>query len=142
MRSGVTLLELVVVLAISGAAISILAPAARRAVDRFAVVSAREALAGRVATTRMRALASGGASLVVDGATGSAWIEIGLAVSDSGPLGTPVPVDVTLLGVRTRAALRYDALGIGRVASQSVRFTRHGAVATLVISAFGGVTRR
>lgn len=142
MRSGVTLLELLLALALSGLGLSVLVPAARRALDRFAVVSAREALAGRVASARLRAMAVGGARLVLDAPTATVWIEVDLAVSDSGPLEGPLPVEVKLTGTRSRIALPFDALGIGRVASQSIRFTRGRAASALVISAYGGVSRR
>lgn len=142
MERGVSLLELILVLALIGAGVSLLLPAAQAAVDRFAVVGAREALAGRVATTRSRARSRGGASLVLDEATTTGWIEADGLVWDSAGLGVPWSVKMDLPGARTRARLRFDGLGIGRVASQSVRFTRRRAEARLVISAYGAVGRR
>ncbi len=139
---GVTLLELVFVLVLTGLAVSLMAPAARRSADRFAVLGAREALAGRVATARSHALARGGAVLVLDEPTGTTWIESEGLVWDSSRVEGVLPVELRLPGARSRAGLRFDALGIGRVASQSVEFTRNRAAAALVISAYGGVRRR
>ena len=137
---GYSLLELTVVLVLLGLGVSLLLPAARRAADRFAVVGAREDLAGRLATARSLAMSSGGAALVIDEPGSSVWIQVGEHVRDSAGLRGAVVVE--LPGARTRAVLRFDGLGIGRVASQTVRFTRGRATASLVVSAYGAVSRR
>ena len=119
-----------------------LVPAARTWADRFAVVGAREATVGLATTARSLALGSGGAALVIDEPSGSAWTDADGVVRDSMELATRFGVSVELLGTRTRATLRFDALGIGRVASQSVTFRRNRAVAGVVLSAYGAVSRR
>jgi len=142
MRAGFTLLELVFVLFLTGMGVSLLVPAARTWADRFAVVGAREATIGLATTTRALALASEGAVLVIDESAGSAWTESNGVVGDSTPLASRFGVSVHLLGSRTRATLRFDALGIGRVASQSVTFRRNRAMAGVVLSSYGAVSRR
>lgn len=142
MRSGFTLIELIYVLAVSAVGLSLLIPAARSRRDHLAVVGAREALVGLVSTARTRALAVGGAALVLDEPTASAWLEADGSVADSVSLAREFGVDVSLLGSRTRARLRFDALGIGRIASQSILFRRGRAAARVVVSSYGGVSRR
>jgi len=48
---------------------------------------------------------------------------------------------LALSGERARATLLLDALGLGRVASQTLTFSRGEARALLVISSLGRVTR-
>jgi type II secretory pathway pseudopilin PulG len=142
MRFGYTLIELVLVLVVSAFGLSLLVPTARVRADRLAAVGAREALIGLVASARSRALARGGSALILDEATASAWLEADGSVTDSVALGGDFDVEVSLLGSRTRATLRFDALGIGRVASQSVLFRRGRSDARVVVSSYGGVSRR
>ena len=49
---------------------------------------------------------------------------------------------LALSGDRESAELTFDAMGVGRVASQTFRFSRGSAQAELVVSSFGRVTRR
>lgn len=142
MRFGYTLIELVLVLVVSAIGLSLLVPTAQARADRLAVVGAREALVGLVASARSRAMARGGSALILDEATASAWLEADGAVTDSAALGGDFDVEISLLGSRTRATLRFDALGIGRVASQSVLFRRGQSNARVVVSSYGGVSRR
>jgi hypothetical protein len=49
--------------------------------------------------------------------------------------------NLTLSRDRPEAVLRYDALGLGRVASQTLLFTRGRAEARLTVSAYGRIRR-
>jgi Tfp pilus assembly protein FimT len=142
MRTGITLIELVIVLAVTSVGLSLLVPAARSWSDRLAVVGAREALVGLLASTRARALAEGGASLVIDEASGSAWIQDARGTRDSVSLVRDFHTSMELVGSRVRSELRFDALGIGRVASQQIIFRKRASQARVVLSAYGGVSRR
>jgi hypothetical protein len=51
-------------------------------------------------------------------------------------------VSLDLGGGRTDVELAYDALGLGRVASQTVVFRRGDATAELVVSGYGRLRRR
>jgi Tfp pilus assembly protein FimT len=142
MRRGHTLVELCAALLILTIGTSFLAPAARRLRDRMAVVAAREALAGLVADARVQALARGEAVLDVRADSGSAAVAVNGHATRTVALRRDLGVEVVLPGGRTAAELRYDALGLGEVASESVSFRRGSAEAGVVISAYGRVRRR
>jgi prepilin-type N-terminal cleavage/methylation domain-containing protein len=142
MRHGFTLLELVAALLLLGMATSMLLPAARRVSDRSAVVGAREAMVGMISRTRGYALAGGGATLTLIASEARARAESGDSVVERIHLGRGFGVEVELSRGRDSVSLSFDALGIGRVASQTVRLRRGECEAALVISAYGRVTRR
>lgn len=48
---------------------------------------------------------------------------------------------MTLSGQRAEAELRFDALGIGRIASQTIRLSRGDEDAVLVVSSYGRLAR-
>ena len=142
MRRGFTLLEIVATLLLLGMAMSMLLPAARRVRDRSAVVGAREAIVGMVSRTRAHALARGGATLTLTSGSAEARVESGDAILERIYVGRGFGVTVELGRGRDSASISFDALGIGRVASQTVRVRRGESEAALVISAYGRVRRR
>jgi Tfp pilus assembly protein FimT len=142
MRRGHTLFELILVLMLAGIAGSVLVGAGRGLHDRTAVVAAREALAGLVAEARSEALSRGGATVHVSAAPWRAWSEARGTTFRTLELERELGVSVVLARSRTSAELTFDALGLGRVASETVLFRRGDAEAGLVISAFGRVRRR
>ena len=138
---GFTLLELVTVVTLLALALAELVPAARRQVDRMAVQGAREEVVGLFHRARMEAVARGGVTLTLNADSG--WAEL---IHDDhllarANLAREYHVSLVLSGEREQATLRYDALGLGRVASQTVRLSRGEALATLVVSSLGRVTR-
>ncbi len=140
MRRGYTLLELLTVLLVMGCAVNALLPAARSLTDRMAVVGARETLVGLVARARSEAFTHGGATLTILSDPPSAWIDVGdtlLTRSEIRSFG----VSVHLTGGRDRARLAFNALGLGRVASQTIRIRRGDATAGIVVSSYGRVRR-
>jgi prepilin-type N-terminal cleavage/methylation domain-containing protein len=139
---GYTLVELVFVLLLVGVATASAAPAARRQLDRAMVLGAREALVGLLAEARLAAVGSGGASVRVSATARTAEVLVGGVRRRSVLLGTDFGVTLTLSGSATEAELSYDALGLGRVASQTIGFRRGDQVAELVVSAYGRVRRR
>jgi len=142
MRNGFTLLEMVVVTSLLAMVLAAGVPAARRSIDRMAVVGAREGLVGMVIRTRSEARARGGAALVVDPLQGRARIESRIGVVDSLDLGRAFGVRVQT-GVTDRSVrLEFDGLGIGRVASRTIAIRRGAGRAAIVVSSYGRVSRR
>jgi type II secretory pathway pseudopilin PulG len=138
---GHTLIELLFVLFLVGVTTTSLAPVVRRQRDRALVVGAREAVVGLFAEARIAAMESGGASvrLVANPARAE-------AVSDARTLrGSAIAeeygVSLSLGGSETVEVI-YDALGLGRVASQTIGFARGGETTELIVSAYGRVRRR
>ncbi len=141
MRRGYTLLELLTVLLVMACAVNALLPAARSLTDRMAVVAAREALVGLVARVRSEAITHGGATLTILSDPPSAWIDAGDTLVTRSEIGSAFGVTLHLTGRRDRARLAFDALGLGRVASQTIRIRRGDASAGIVVSSYGRVRR-
>ena len=141
---GFTLLELVVVLALLALAIGVAYPGARAAADAWAVRAARDATASVLAGTRAAAQAQRGAELLV-------VVSEGRLLARSGARPEPVPRlelvrdwGVTVVSPGSSGdtvVIRYDALGLGRIANRTLRFERGRAVAGLTVSAYGRVRR-
>lgn len=143
MTRGFTLLEMAVVVSLAALVLAVGLPAARRSVDRMAVVGAREALVGLVARTRSEAVGRGGARLVLDAPDGTARVETpGGAVVDALDLGSAFGVELEMGGAATEVSLAFDGLGIGRIASRTVGLRRGGETTGIVVSSYGRVTRR
>ncbi|HEU5208212.1 MAG TPA: prepilin-type N-terminal cleavage/methylation domain-containing protein [Longimicrobiales bacterium] len=139
-HSGYTLVELLAVLTVLGILLAIATPAVRRTIDRHAVIAARNAVAMELARARLLARAHGGAVLVLDAVAGA----VSIRSSDGDTLASPAQVlavyDARIdLGGADSAAVTYDRLGIGRMASRTVRLVRHDADARLTISSYGRV---
>ena len=142
MRHGFTLLEMVVVTSLAALVLAAGIPAARRSVDRMAVVGAREGLVGLIVRTRAEARARGGAALVVDSRAGIARIESAIGSVDSLDLGAAFGVELEAGPADRPARLDFDALGIGRVASRTIGIRRGSTRAEIVVSSYGRVSRR
>jgi prepilin-type N-terminal cleavage/methylation domain-containing protein len=142
MRHGFTLLELIAALLIAAMTLSMILPAARRAVDRSAVVGARESIVGLVSRARAEARVGGGATLCLRARPAAAWIEVGAGRHEIVDLATEFGIDLRLSRNRDQVRLPFDALGIGRIASQTVTLTRGEATAGVVVSGYGRVIRR
>ena len=139
---GFTLLELLTVLALLGLALGELLPAGKSLLERMAVVAAREAAVGIFHQVRAEAVTRGGARLLVESSPPLLRI---LSATSSLPVGeVRVPEGVALQLSRDRpwVELQFEAMGLGRVASQTLVFRCGEARATLVVSSLGRVTRR
>jgi prepilin-type N-terminal cleavage/methylation domain-containing protein len=141
-RPGFTLVELVLVLVIAGVLAGFALTSAGRARHMLAVRAARADLVSLVGATRSAAVLAGGATLVIDVPHARAWIE------PAGSTRNPYPYDMaarhgvslhTSRGVPLR--LRYDALGMGRLANATIVIQRGTAQSTVVVSAYGRVRR-
>lgn len=137
-RGGFSLVELLVVAALVALLATIVLPPMARWRDALAVRAARDELAAALALTRITAAAAGGAALAVDP------VAARYRVVTSGAAGDPVSLaeryGISVDGDRA-FELRYDALGIGRLASRTVTIRRGSAEAGLVVSAYGRVRR-
>jgi type II secretory pathway pseudopilin PulG len=138
---GFTVVELTALLCILTLLLAAAAPRIRFQLDRLAVTAARDEVMGLFHQARGEAVARGGSTLrattepptlalVSDGET--------LASTD---LRTQFGVSLDLPRGRPEVALRFDPLGLGRVASQTLRLSRGEAEALLVVSSFGRVRR-
>ncbi|MGE0160944.1 MAG: Tfp pilus assembly protein FimT/FimU [Gemmatimonadales bacterium] len=139
---GHSLIELLFVMTLMGVAVTALAPAARRQRDRAQVVGAREAVVALLAEARTAAMERGSATVHV--ATDPAFAEgraAGVPLRRVA-LADEFGVTVTLGGAASDADLSYDALGIGRLASQTITFRRGHSSSELVVSGYGRVRRQ
>ena len=140
MRFGYTLLELVFVLTIVTAGFTVVAPSYRRVHTRLMVRSARESLVGLITRAQALAIIHGGATVTLSVSPAVAWLEAGGEVGDTLSL-TALGVAMELSGGRPQARLRFNSLGIGELAGQSVGLSRGSARAGLIVSAYGRIRR-
>ncbi|HUG41475.1 MAG TPA: hypothetical protein VMM12_13390 [Longimicrobiales bacterium] len=138
-RTGTSFLELIVVLALLGVLLGLTAPATLRWRDGLAVRAARDDLAAAFALARASAAASGGAVLVLDSGAAVFWVAAGGSEGRATDLAALYGVRIDGSGARIEFA--YDALGIGRLASRTLRLRRGDAEAGLTVSAYGRVRR-
>lgn len=68
-------------------------------------------------------------------------IEAGGEILHRVDIGVIWRTELALSGGRPSVELRFDALGLGRMAARSVTLTRGSAVARLIISAYGRIRR-
>jgi Tfp pilus assembly protein FimT len=141
MRRGYTLFEICAVLLLAAVAVSALLPAGKAVVDRMAVVAAREAVAGLVADARVAAVTHGGATVQMRSGPWRAWAQVGDSAFGLVGLEELLSVTVELSQDRSASELRYDALGLGQVASETLRFRRGSSSSVLVVSGYGRVRR-
>jgi len=139
---GHTLVELTFVLLLVGVAAASVAPTARQLQERAAVAAAREAVVGLLAEARLAAIETGGASVWIDADAGLAEALARGTTLRRVALATDFGVTLALSVGQPRVELRYDALGLGRMASLTVVFRRGEAAAELVVSSYGRVRRR
>lgn len=137
---GFTLVEVVLVLCLVGILTSLATPALSAGRDGAAVRAARDQVAAALTYTRAAALARGGAALVVDVERANLWVRDAAGDTVARPLDLRARygVAVTTRGGPT-VEIRYDAMGIGRLASRTLRFRRGRARAVLTVSAYGRV---
>lgn len=140
-RHGFTLIEIATVLALLGVLMAVAMPPLVGWRDGLAVRAARDDLATALARARIAAVATGGAALVVDPAAGRSWIRTpaadGLEPVD---LRERYRVEVDVGGADA-VEVRFDALGIGRLANRRIAIRRGRARAGLTISAYGRARR-
>lgn len=139
---GFTLMELALVIALLGLAVSHLLSAARTQSDRMAVLGAREELAGLLHQARTEAISRGGAEVVLRAIPPSAELLSHWDTLARTSIGESYGVALRFSRDRAEVRLRFGPLGLGMVASQTLGITRGEAEAHLVVSSLGRVTRR
>jgi prepilin-type N-terminal cleavage/methylation domain-containing protein len=138
---GFTVVELVVVLLLLGVTTASVAPAARRQRDRALVLGAREAVVGLIAEARTAAMESGAASVRIVAVPARAEVVSQARILRTAAIASDFGVSIAI-GGSSQVELMYDALGLGRVASQTIAFTRGREATELVVSGYGRVRRR
>jgi type II secretory pathway pseudopilin PulG len=138
---GFTVLELVLVLLLLGITTASAAPAARRQRDRALVVGAREAVVGLLAEARTAAMESGAASVRIVAVPARVEVVSHARILRIAAIAEDYGVSLSI-GGPSQVELTYDALGLGRVASQTIAFARGGETAELIVSGYGRVRRR
>lgn len=137
---GHTLLELCVVLALLALLIGLAAPPVRRAIALARVHAARDLMWSQLARARALAVARGGAGLVLDAARAQAWIEAADTSTGVAALAEAGTVAITVDGAQIdRVRIEFDGLGLGRIASRTLRFRSGGVEAGLTLSSYGRV---
>lgn len=133
------LLELIIVLALLGMLSSLAVPGARDGLDGLRARHAREATFALATRARASALERGGADLIVDLAGRRARVEAADgAVLASAQFGE---CSIEVAGADDTTVVSYDARGLGRMASRTIRFVCGRAQAGLTFSAYGRVRR-
>lgn len=140
-RSGTTILELFIALALIGILLSIATPSLRATFDLLAVRAAREAAFGLFSRARVLALQHGGAELELNAAADRITLRRASGAIESEQHFTEHHVDLSFDGGQDPIVLRYDAYGLGRMMSRTVRFTARTAQAGVTVSSFGRVRR-
>lgn len=142
--AGTTLIEIVLALSLLALVAGIAVPPLRHGLDLLAVAAARESLAAAVARTRSVAAARGGAILVLHPASARYWIESqsGESVQPPVDLNTRYRVELSA-GAEAggRIELRFDGLGLGRLANRTVTVRRGRSEAGITLSSYGRVRR-
>lgn len=136
-----TLTETCIALTLMGVVSILAVPGARHGMDVVKVRSAREVVFGIATRTRAAAIAQGGADLVVDAGAGTASVVNAAGTVIHTTSLTSYGVELIADGGSSRVTIRYDARGIGRMASRTLRFRRGNVEAGLTVSAYGRVRR-
>lgn len=141
-RRAHTLLELGVVVALLGLALSVTLPVGRAALDRWVVRSVRDQALAALHRVRMEARIHGGASLKVDGSAGTLTARTGDSVLWVRRDPAEAAVSVSLPDGSPETEILWDALGLGVISSRTLVFRRGAAEARLVVSSRGRGSRR
>lgn len=143
--SGMTLVELVVVLTILSVITTAGVLTLRRGLDAYAARGARDSMASAVARARALALANGAALLVVDAAAATLWIEAPPGIRAGERLRLGDNFGVTLSADHHEdggpITIEFDGLGFGRIASRTFRIRRGSTEARLTLSSYGRARR-
>jgi len=132
-----TVVELIVVMAITAVVMAIALPRGQQVLDRIAVHAAASDVQALLGSARMLALASHSAVAVdVDSASGVLRVRRGSEMLLARNVGLAHGVTIS----RTRDSLTYDGRGLGRgAANLSVIISRRTAAETVFVSRLGRV---
>lgn len=140
MNRGMTLIELLTVLVVTGTLVTLAAPRLGNAVDGWVVREAREELIALLYRARLEARRHGEARVVVESGGGA---ELLVAEWEESLRWEPeVPgLGVEVAGSRDRAEISFGPAGLGRVASTTLIVRRGRAEQRIVVSSYGRVRR-
>ena len=137
---GMTLMELVVVLAITGILTGLALPRLVGGADRWIVREAREELVGLLYQARVEARRYGGATLEVETGGGALVRRSDGEVIRRWEPTTP-GVELEVAGSRDRAELDFGPAGLGRVANATLKVRRGREEVEVIVSSYGRVRR-
>lgn len=138
MRAGFTVTELLLVMTVLGILLTMVVPTVGRAFDLLAVRAARSALVAAAERARITALAQGGAVLSIDTRAGVVSIVSSKGQSVGRPIRLADDYGVKLaVSGREQFGIRYDAVGLGRIANTTVLVARRRVEAKVVFSMYG-----
>jgi type II secretory pathway pseudopilin PulG len=143
-RSGTTLADLIIAIAVLAVVTTIAAPRLVTARNAMAVRAARDAAAGEIERARTMALARGTSRIVLDPASAQLRLEApaGTAVRDPVRFADAFRVQMSIDGHSAgTVALDFNAMGLGVSANRTIRFQRGAVEARLSMSLYGRVRR-
>jgi type II secretory pathway pseudopilin PulG len=139
-RTGWSLVELTVALALMAILCGIAAPPLRRALVIARVRAARDVVAAELARARALAVARGGAELRLERRTGTVRVHAADTALEPVPVAVAGGVELEVDGVAgDTVCIGFDAMGIGRMASRTIRVRAAGVEAGVTISSYGRV---
>lgn len=137
-RTGYSLLELTLVLALGGILLLLATPPLHHARDIFATRAARDYVLGQLALARTLAPAYAGTEVVLVPAAAELGVRSTARLHTLTSLRERFGVELGLSGAAAdTVALRFDAIGLGRMANRTLAFTRGRASARISISTYG-----
>lgn len=140
MNRGMTLVELLTVLAVTGVLVAMATPRLMGGADRWLVREAREELISFLYQARMEARMHGLAQVTLESGGGA---DLEVPSRDSSIRWEPSVPDLNLevLGSRDEVTLTFGPAGVGRVASATLALRRGRAEARVVVSSYGRIRR-
>ena len=141
-QRGSSLIEIAVVLGVIGIALGIAVPGFRHALDAYGAAAGRDTIIALAARARSLAIAHGGADLIIDADSGLARIETRDTAPEVFALGDRFGVRLTIENSsRPTVIVRYDGIGLGRLANLRLLVERGDAQARVVFSMYGRARR-
>lgn len=141
-RAAFTLIEATVALALLAFLLGTALPRAAAVRDGLAVRGSREAAVGLLARARFESVLRDGAEVLVTEEPPRMVLRSGGRTLRVVAVDERFRAELDVSGSARRAVLRFDPLGIGRMASRTIRFRRGKAEAPLTISSYGRIRRR
>lgn len=137
-RPGFTLVELAFVLVLGTFLLALATPGFLRGRDALALRAAREQLLQSVALARALAPLHGSAEVLLEPATARLTVRSGERVHEQLSLRERYGVELTVEGATLAVVpLRFDGLGIGRLANRTIALRRGAARGGITLSMYG-----
>lgn len=138
LHAGATLPELLILLSLTTVLGGMTVSVSSGVRDALAVRAARDAAAVEFARARALAQLNGSARLHIDAASGVIRIETPVGAAADTLAAAPITAQFRVsIEVDGSDRFEFDALGLGRLASRTIRFRRNTAEARLTLSTYG-----